>query len=93
MHNLKHRGASIAHYQIIRRMGAQPAAQAVGVPQLPAGPVVFTSTVMQGLVSALTLHRSSAPPGHVQEPPRPMAPPRWRWDSMLDVPGAEGGAA
>lgn len=108
MHNIKHSGASIAHYQIIRRMGAQPAAQAVGAQTLPAAPsalaqpagallraILAPRAIVQALACMLVARGYSAPPGGLEEPPRPMVPPRWRWDwgSALTVRGVQGGAA
>ncbi|WP_440532572.1 hypothetical protein [Variovorax sp. YR566] len=97
---------NISHCRIIRRTGAQPTAQAAGAPMLRAGRSAFTQPIgaalhpvlalramVQPQPSMLAVRRCSAPPGRVQEPPRPMVPPRRRWGSVFAVPGVEGGAA
>lgn len=105
MLNIEHSGASVAHYQIIRRMRAQPAAQVVGAPTLCAGPSAFSSPVgaalcliparlramVQALAGVAASCRCSAQPGRTQEPPRPLVPPRW--GSVIAMAAAEGGAA
>lgn len=106
MLNIKRSGENADHYRIIRRAGAQLAAPAAGASMLRAGPsasahlaaalvraVLAPHAVAQALVGMLAFRNCSAPPGRVQEPPRPMVPPRWRWGSVFAVPGAEGGAA
>ena len=106
MLNIKRSGANAAHFQIIRRSGALSTAQAVGAPTMRAGPSAFTQPIgtalqpilaLRAMVRALTgmlaVRRSSAPPGRVQGPPRPLVPPRWCWCLMLDVSDLEGGAA
>lgn len=99
-------GANLAHFQIIRRTGAQPAAQGVGAPTPRAGSSVFTQPIgialppflapramVQALAGMPACRRCGAPAGSTQEPPRPLVPPRWRWGSVLGVPTAERGAA
>jgi len=106
MLNIKRSGANAAHFQIIRRSGALSTVQAVGAPTLRAGHSAFTQPIgtalqpilalramVRALTSMLAVRRSSAPPGRVQGPPRPMVPQRWRWGSVLAVRGVEGGAA
>jgi hypothetical protein len=106
MHNIKTGGADLAHCRIIRRNGAQLTAPAAGAPTLRAGPVAFAQparallrailaprAMVQALTCMLAFRRCSAPPGSLQEPPRPMVPPRWGWGSALAVRGVEGGAA
>jgi hypothetical protein len=83
-------GASLAHFRIIRRTGAKPTAQAAGGPMLRAGRSAFTQPIgaalppflapramVQALAGMLAFRNCSAPPGRVQEPPRPVIPPRW----------------
>ncbi|MGJ7570858.1 hypothetical protein ACSFBX_10010 [Variovorax sp. RB2P76] len=104
MLNIKSSGENADHYRIIRRAGAQPTAQAAGAPTLRAGPAALAQparapmrailalrAMVQALTCMLAFRRCSAPPGSLQEPPRPMVPPRWR--SVLAVRGVEGGAA